>query len=125
MGEPYLSGRADGCQMGYHRKSEMALGGLKIKLPVLAWPSDYYPLLIFQVGSDGVPTRSPRAIKRDFRALGQLVNRSGAQVVSSSVPSFSGNDEERKQEEPADQYMPPEPVVTGRSLDLLIMGHLA
>lgn len=103
----------------------MALGGLKIKLPVLAWPSDYYPLLIFQVGSDGVPTRSPRAIKRDFRALGQLVNRSGAQVVSSSVPPLSGNDEERKQEEPADQYMPPEPVVTGRSLDLLIMGHLA
>ena len=36
----------------------------KRKLPTLIWPSDYYPLLIFHVGSDEVATRSPRAIER-------------------------------------------------------------
>ena len=65
------------------------------KLPTLVWPSDYYPLLIFQVGSDEVAIRSPRAIKRDFRALGRLVKGSGAQVMFSSVLPVAGNDEGR------------------------------
>ena len=43
------------------------------KLPGLVWPSDYYPLLVMQVGSDEMVERSPKAIKRDFRALGRLV----------------------------------------------------
>jgi len=43
---------------------------VKRKLTTVVWPSDYYPLLIFQVGSDEVTTRSLRAIKRYFRALG-------------------------------------------------------
>jgi len=34
-------------------------------------------------------------IKRDFRALGQLVKRSGAQVVFSSILPVAGNNEER------------------------------
>ena len=46
--------------------------------------SDYYPLLVVQVGSDEIAGRNPKAIKRDFRALGRLVE--GAQVVFSSVP---------------------------------------
>jgi len=40
-------------------------------------------------------TRSLRAIKSDFRALGQLVKGSGAQLVFFSVPPVAGNDEGR------------------------------
>ena len=44
------------------------------KLPGLIQPSDYYPLLIVQAGSDDVANRSLRAIKNDFRGLGRLVD---------------------------------------------------
>jgi len=40
------------------------------KLPGLVRSSDYYPLLVVQAGGDEIAERSPRAIKRDFRALG-------------------------------------------------------
>jgi len=36
-----------------------------------------------QVGGDEIAERSPKAIKRDFRALRQPVEGSGAQVVFS------------------------------------------
>jgi len=65
------------------------------KLPDLVQPSDYYPLLVMQVGGDEIAERSPKAIKRDFRALGQLVEGSEAQVVFSSIPSVAGNSTER------------------------------
>ena len=65
------------------------------KLPGLVRPSDYYPLLVIQAGSDEVAERSPAAIKRDFRALGRLVEGSGAQVVFSSIPTVAGKDTER------------------------------
>ena len=42
-----------------------------------------------------VATRRPKAIKRDFRALGQLVKGSGAQVVFSSILPVAENDEGR------------------------------
>jgi len=48
-----------------------------------------------QVGGDEIAERSPKAIKRDFRALGQLVEGSGAQVEFSSIPSVAGNSIER------------------------------
>jgi len=53
------------------------------KLAGLVQPSDYYLLLVMQVGSDKMAERSPKAIKRDFRALGGLVEGSGAQEVFS------------------------------------------
>ena len=65
------------------------------KLPTLVRPSDYYTLLISQVGSNEVATGSPRAIKRDFRALEQLVKGSGTQVVFSSILPAAGVDEGR------------------------------
>jgi len=43
------------------------------KLPTLVQTSDYYSLLLSHVGSDEVAIRSPRVIKGDFRAVGQLV----------------------------------------------------
>jgi len=48
-----------------------------------------------QVGGDEIVERSPKAIKRDFRALGRLVEGLGAQVVFSSIPSVAGNNTER------------------------------
>jgi len=61
----------------------------------LVQPSDHYPLLVMQVGGDEIAERSPRAIKRDFRALGCLAEGSGVQVVCSSTPSVAGNSTQR------------------------------
>lgn len=66
---------------------------VKRKLSDLVQPSDYYPLLVFQVGSDEIITRRARAMKRDFRALGRLVRGSGAQVVFASIPVTSKGEE--------------------------------
>jgi len=66
--------------------------GVARKLSDLVCPSDYYLLLVMQVGGDEIAERSPKAIKR---ALGQLVEGSGASVVFSSVPSVAGKNTER------------------------------
>ena len=58
-------------------------------------PKDYYPLLVFQVGSNNITRRSPKAMKRDFRSLGKLIKGSGAQTVFFSIPSVVGMDEEK------------------------------
>jgi len=58
-------------------------------------PSDSYPLLVVQVGSDEVRDKSTWAIKRNFRALGRQVKGSGAQAVFSSIPPVAGEDEGR------------------------------
>lgn len=49
-----------------------------------AQPLDYYPLLIFCAGNDEVPIRSPRAIKRGFRAL--VMMRKETWRPSKSIP---------------------------------------
>lgn len=46
---------------------------------------DYHPLLFFHVGTNDIATRSPRSVKRDFRALVRMLKDSGAQVVFSSI----------------------------------------
>ena len=65
------------------------------ELPSMIHPSDYYPLLTVQAGSNEIADRSLRTIKRDFRGLGQLVDGAGVQVVFSSVPSVAAKDTER------------------------------
>jgi len=65
------------------------------KFSGLVRPSDYYLLLVMQVGSDEIKERSPKAMKRDFRALGRLAEGSRAQVVFSSIPSVAGKNIER------------------------------
>jgi len=55
--------------------------------------SDYYPLLVVQVGSHEATERS-KAVKRDLRVLGQWVEGSGAQVMFSSIPSVAGKNTE-------------------------------
>ena len=66
------------CQTDPPLREVCCLPGARVKdvtriLPSLVRPSDYYPLLLFHVGGDEAATQSPRAIKRDFRALGRLV----------------------------------------------------
>lgn len=68
---------------------------VKKKLLSLVQPSDYYPLVIFQVGRSEVSIRNPRAIKRDFSVLGQQVKGSEKQAVLSLIHSVAGNDERR------------------------------
>ena len=57
--------------------------------PGLIHPSEYYPLLVVQVGSDEVAEKSLGTIKKDFRGLGQVVDGVGMQVVFSSIPSVA------------------------------------
>ena len=96
---------------------------VKRKLPTLVWPSDFYLLLIFYVGSDEVAIRSPRVVKTNFRALGQLIKGSGAQVPFSSVLSVAENDEGRNRK--ASRSIPAsERGVTGRILGFLIMSQV-
>jgi len=65
------------------------------KLSGLVRSSDYYPFLVMQVAGNETGQRSPKAIKRGFRALGRLVEGSGAQVVFSSIPSVARKSTER------------------------------
>lgn len=65
------------------------------RLSGLIQPSDYYPLLILQAGSDEIEKRSVKAIRKDFRVLGQVVGRAGAQVVFCSVPLVVEENDER------------------------------
>ena len=63
------------CQLYPTRREVCCLPGARVrdfakKVKRLVWPTDYYPLLVFQAGDDEVAMRSLRAIKRDFRALG-------------------------------------------------------
>ena len=65
------------------------------KLPKLVRSTDYFPLLIVQVGSDEIAQRSLRTMKRDFRGLGHLVQGAGAQVIFCSIPSGAVRDMEK------------------------------
>ncbi|RMC01167.1 hypothetical protein DUI87_22258 [Hirundo rustica rustica] len=65
------------------------------RLPGQSEPSDDYPLLILQAGSDEIEKRNVKAIKRDFQALGQVVDKTGAQVVFCSVPFVAEKSDER------------------------------
>jgi len=87
------------CQPDPSHREVCCLPGARVwdvakKLPGLVQPSHYYHLLVMQVGRDEIAERSPKAIKRDFRALGRLVEGSGVQVVFSSITSVAGNSTE-------------------------------
>ncbi|KFV62420.1 hypothetical protein N307_01705, partial [Dryobates pubescens] len=67
------------------------------RIPKIIQPSDYYPLLVIQAGSDEIDKKGTRAIKKEFKALGQLIDGAGAQEVFCSVPSVSGMYTERNE----------------------------
>ena len=88
------------CRPDPTRREVCCLPGARVrdvarKLPNLVRHSDCYPLLIVQAGSDNIEERSLKAIKRDFRGLGRLVDGAGAQVVFSSIPTVAGRGTER------------------------------
>jgi len=62
----------------------------------LVKPSDYYPLLVFHTDNEELGKISTQVIKRDCRALGRLLKRSGAQVVFSSVLSVGDWDPHKR-----------------------------
>uniref|UniRef100_A0A8C8E8K1 SGNH hydrolase-type esterase domain-containing protein n=1 Tax=Otus sunia TaxID=257818 RepID=A0A8C8E8K1_9STRI len=100
VGDSMLRG-AEGpiCRPDPHHREVCCLPGARVKditrrLPSLVKPKDYYPLLVFQVGSDDVTRRSIKSMKRDFKALGKMIKGSGAQVVFSSIPPVGGMDED-------------------------------
>jgi len=57
-------------------------------------PWDYDPLQLFHVGTHDVATRSPRLIRRDFRALGRMLKDSGAQCFPQSSQQWGETLEE-------------------------------
>ncbi|RMB89236.1 hypothetical protein DUI87_34385 [Hirundo rustica rustica] len=88
------------CQRDPSHREVCCLPGARVqniteRLPALIQPSDYYPLLIVQAGSDEIEKRSVKAIKRDFRALGQVIGRAGAQVEFCSVPLVAEENDEQ------------------------------
>uniref|UniRef100_A0A8B9TZX8 SGNH hydrolase-type esterase domain-containing protein n=1 Tax=Anas zonorhyncha TaxID=75864 RepID=A0A8B9TZX8_9AVES len=88
------------CRPDPTRREVCCLPGARVrdiakKVKRLVRPTDYYPLLVFQAGSDEVAKRSPKAIKRDFRDLGRQLRGSGAQVVFASVLPIGGMEAER------------------------------
>ena len=83
----------------YHREVCCLPGArvrdIKKKATALVQPSDYYPLLVIQAGNDELVERSLKSLKKDFKALGWLVEGSGTQVVFSSIPQVEGKNTER------------------------------
>ena len=82
------------CQPDPSRREVCCLRGARVrdisrKLPSLIRPSNYYPSLIVQAGSDEVADRSLRSIKNDFR---RLVDGAGIQVLFACIPTVAGKD---------------------------------
>lgn len=64
------------------------------KLPDLVHPSDCYPLVTGQAGSHEEAHRSLQTAKKDFRAVGLLVEGVGAQLITASILSGAVRDTE-------------------------------
>ncbi|GAB0204309.1 mitochondrial enolase superfamily member 1 [Grus japonensis] len=97
VGDSHLKGR-EGliCRADPPLREVCCLPGAHVKdiarkLPSLVQPSDYYPLLLLHVGGDEAETRTMKAIKRDFRLLGQSLKDLGAQVIFSSLLPVKGS----------------------------------
>ena len=88
------------CRLDLSHREVCCLPGARVrditrKIPKLVRSTDYFPLLIVQVGSDEIALRSLQTMKRDFRGLGHLVQGAGAQVIFCSIPSGAVKDTER------------------------------
>ena len=83
----------------YHREVCCLPGArvrdIKRQITSLVRPSDYYPLLVIQAGNNEVVERSLKSLKKDFKALGWLIEGSGAQVVFSSIAQVEGKTTDR------------------------------
>ena len=80
------------CRPDPVRREVCCLPGARVrditrKLPKLVRSSDYFPLLVVQVGSDEIAQTSLQTMKKEFRDLGRLVQGAGAQMIFCSIPS--------------------------------------
>lgn len=83
VGDSLLRGtEAPICRPDQSHREVCCLPGTQVrdinrKLPKLVRSTDYFPLLIVQMGSDEMAQRSQQTMKRDFRGLGQIVQGVG------------------------------------------------
>lgn len=54
-------------------------------MPQFTKSTDYYPLLLFHVGTNSAGRQNVRRIKEDYKALGGQLKNTGAQVIFSSI----------------------------------------
>ena len=100
--DPLLWGtEAPICQLDQTSREICCLLGARIRvvvegLPKLIRPSDYYPLLLFHVGTNDTATENLDSIKSDYRALGPVVKGMRAQVVFSSILPSRGKGARRR-----------------------------
>lgn len=66
------------------------IGDISERLPSLRRSAEYFPLLLFQVGTSDMSSSSLRSIPRDDRALGAVVRDSGGQVSFPSILLVKG-----------------------------------
>ena len=60
------------------------------RLPELVHPTDYYPLLLFHIGTSGTAVNNIKNIRRYYKKLRAAVKNSGAQVLFSSILLIRG-----------------------------------
>jgi len=65
------------------------------RLPDLIHPTDYYPLLLFRLGTSDTTISKLKNIKKDYKELEAALKNSEAQVVFSSVLQIRGMRRER------------------------------
>ncbi|PKU41657.1 hypothetical protein llap_8032 [Limosa lapponica baueri] len=71
------------------------ISGMSPKDYQLIQSTDYYPLLLFYVGTSDTVRSSLRSVKKNYRVLGVMVRNSGAQVVLPSILPVKGKGFER------------------------------
>ena len=87
VGDSALKGtEAPICQPDLVSREVCCLQGARIRgvaegLPGLVSPNGYYLLLVVHVGAGDMDSSSLENIKKDYRALGEVVRGSGAQIV--------------------------------------------
>lgn len=64
--------------------------------PKLGWPSDYYTLLLFHVGTNDTDRENLENIKSEYRTLGAVVKGVGPPMVFSSILPVRGEGGRRR-----------------------------
>ena len=96
MGDSLLRGtEVPICWPDRESREVCCLPGAKVqdvaeRVPQLVKSTDYYPLLLFHVGTNDTASRNLGRIKEDYKALGVQAKSIGAQVIFSSILPVRG-----------------------------------
>ncbi|GAB0210389.1 hypothetical protein GRJ2_003504700 [Grus japonensis] len=96
VGDSLLRGtEAPICRPDRESREVYCLLGAKIqdvakRVPQLVKSTDYYPLLLFHVGTNDAASQNLGRIKEDYKALGVQVKNIGAQAIFSSILPVGG-----------------------------------